>query len=128
MTANPNKNKRMDETRKTEATATAPPSSILAGLSQADIARLVAIGKQTEQEKARKSLGKREKAALVRAKKAVIRDKARKAGLTCSDEEARAWIAAHPPTPITFPILGIHGPACLCDVCLERFEVDRPER
>ncbi len=99
MTAQPNKNKGMDEARKTEAAVTAPPSSVLAGLSQADIARLVAIGKQTEQEKARKSLGKKEKAALGRAKKAVVRDKARKAGLTCSDEEARAWITAHPPTP-----------------------------
>jgi hypothetical protein len=44
-------------------------------------------------------MGKKEKATLNRAKKAVIRDKARKAGLTCSTEEARAWIVAHPPTP-----------------------------
>ncbi len=27
-----------------------------------------------------------------------------------------------------YPIFGWHPYACLCDVCLERFEADRPER
>ncbi len=27
---------------------------------------------------------------------------------------------------ITFPVLGYHSPACLCDVCLEESEADRP--
>ncbi len=65
-------------------------------------ARLVAlasIGRETEEKRKAALLGKKEKAALGRAKKAVIRDKARKMNLTCSLEEARAWIAAHPPTP-----------------------------
>ena len=26
---------------------------------------------------------------------------------------------------ITFPVLGLHGPACLCDQCLEDFEAER---
>jgi hypothetical protein len=71
-------------------------------ISKVEYDRLVALatkGREAEEKEKAASLGKKEKAALVRAKKAVIRDKARKAGLTCSVDEARAWIAAHPPTP-----------------------------
>jgi hypothetical protein len=70
-------------------------------LSKVEYDRLMVlanIGREAEEKKKASLLGKKEKAALVRAKRAVIRDKARKLNVTCSVEEARAWIASHPPT------------------------------
>lgn len=72
---------------------------VLAGLSEADIARLVAKGKQAEDMERTRSMGKKEKATIARAKKACLLNKAKKAGLTVTLEEAKAWIMAHPPTP-----------------------------
>lgn len=71
-------------------------------ISKAELDRLrelAAIGTEAKTKALVAAMGKKEKAAIARAKKAVIRDKARKAGLTCSVDEAKAWIAAHPPTP-----------------------------
>ena len=71
-------------------------------LSKVEFDRLMALankGREAEEKEKASAMGKKEKATLNRAKKAVIRDKARKANLTCTVEEARAWIAAHPPTP-----------------------------
>ena len=71
-------------------------------LSKAEYDRLMALavkGREAEEKEKVAALGKKEKAQIARAKKAVIRDKARKAGLGCTVEEARAWVAAHPPTP-----------------------------
>jgi hypothetical protein len=71
-------------------------------LTKDELDRLTALavkGKEAIEKEHVASMGKKEKAAIARAKKAVIRDKARKLNVTCSVEEARAWIAAHPPTP-----------------------------
>lgn len=87
------------------AAAVAPATSVLAGLSEAEVRRLVAKGQEAEEKEKAKSMGKQEKAKMARAGKAILlreaKDARKKAGLPLSPSivECKAWIAAHPPTP-----------------------------
>lgn len=88
-----------------EAGASAPVGSALAGLSQDEIVRLVTKAKAAEEQEAARSLGKKEKAGLARAGRALLvreaKDARKAAGkpVTPTVAECRAWQKAHPPTP-----------------------------